>query len=199
MRILGVTGGTGTGKSVVCRILKDQGAKVIDADKISAKVQKAGTPCFAAIVETFGEEMVGEDGELNRKKLADLVFSDPAALRKLNRLVHGAVAAEIKRRVAFYQDAEETLVVLDVPVPIEEGFFDTAEQVWAVVANNDLRVERLQKRMGISEAEAERRIGAQISNREYEELADVTIENEGSVSELKNLVLYELRRFRESI
>ncbi len=198
MKILGVTGGSGTGKSVVCRMLKDQGAKVIDADKIAAKVQRSGTPCFAEIVACFGQDMVDSDGELNRKKLASVVFSDPAKLRQLNGLVHGYVSREIKRRVEFYRNAGEQLVVLDVPVPVEDGFFDTADNVWAVVANNDLRVERLMKRMGISEEEAERRIAAQLTNREYEELADVTILNESGVSDLKKLVLYELRRFQES-
>ena len=85
--------------------------------------------------------------------------------------------------------------MLDVPIPIEEGFFDTANCIWAVVANNDLRVARLVKRMGITEKEAEARISAQMTNREYEDIADVTILNEGDVFELKSLVLYELKRF----
>lgn len=85
--------------------------------------------------------------------------------------------------------------VLDVPIPVEEGFFDTADCIWAVVANDDLRIARLMKRMEIPEEEAQRRIAAQMTNREYEEIADVTILNETSVEELKKLVLFELKRF----
>jgi dephospho-CoA kinase len=85
--------------------------------------------------------------------------------------------------------------VLDVPIPIEDGFFDTADCVWAVVANDDLRTERIMSRSGISEKEAQLRIAAQLSNREYGELADVIIDNEGDREELEKLVLYELERF----
>jgi dephospho-CoA kinase len=82
-----------------------------------------------------------------------------------------------------------------VPIPIEDGFFDTADCVWAVVANDDLRTERVMARSGISEREAQLRIAAQMTNREYSELADVTIDNEGDFESLKKLVLYELERF----
>lgn len=198
MKILGVTGGSGTGKTVVCRILKEQGGKIIDADVVSKKLQQKGQPVFEAIVAHFGEGIVGEDGELDRKALGSIVFNDKAQMRVLNGLVHQYVAAEMKRRVEGYRaKGDIPFVVLDVPIPIEEGFFDTCNTVWAVVANDDIRISRLMKRMMIPEAEAVKRIGAQMSNREYSELADCVIENEGNVEDLKKLVLYELRRFLE--
>lgn len=198
MKILGVTGGSGTGKTVVCRILKEQGGIIIDADVVSKKLQQKGQPVFEAIVAHFGEGVVGEDGELDRKALGSIVFNDKAQMRALNGIVHQHVAAEMKRRVEGYRaQGDIPFVVLDVPIPIEEGFFDTCNTVWAVVANDDIRISRLMKRMMISEAEAVKRIGAQMSNREYSELADCVIENEGNVEDLKKLVLYELRRFLE--
>ncbi len=198
MKVLGVTGGSGTGKTVVCRILKEQGGKIIDADVVSKKLQQKGQPVFEAIVAHFGEGVVGEDGELDRKALGSIVFNDKAQMRVLNSLVHTHVSAEMKRRVEGYRaQGDIPFVVLDVPIPIEEGFFDTCNTVWAVVANDDLRISRLMKRMMISEAEAVKRIAAQMSNREYSELADCVIENEGNVEDLKKLVLYELRRFLE--
>ncbi|MBE7066307.1 MAG: dephospho-CoA kinase [Ruminococcaceae bacterium] len=198
MKILGVTGGSGTGKSSVCTILKEEGGKIIDADKITRKLQQKGGAAYEEIVAVFTEAVLLPDGELDRKKLGDIVFADPVALRTLNSIVHKHVTKEIKRRVAKYS-ADDTgkyrFLVLDVPIPIEEGFFDTVDYVWAVVANNDLRVARLMQRMGITEEEAEKRISAQMSNREYEELADCTIENEEDIFRLRSLVAYELKRF----
>lgn len=196
MRVLGVTGGTGCGKTVVCRILKEQGGKIIDADKITRKLQEPGEVVYDEIRDHFGEEIIQPDGAIDRKKLGAIVFSDVAQRRALNTIVHSRVSQEIKRRIAKYEEEGNVpFVVLDVPLPIEEGFFDTANCIWAVVANDDLRVARLVKRMGITEAEAEARISVQMSNREYEDIADVTILNEGDVFELKSLVLYELKRF----
>ncbi len=198
MKVLGVTGGSGTGKTVVCRILKEQGGKIIDADVVSKKLQQKGEPVYEAIVAHFGEGIVGLDGELDRKALGSIVFNDRNEMQVLNGLVHKHVAAEMKRRVEGYRmQGDIPFVVLDVPIPIEEGFFDTCNTVWAVVANDDLRISRLMKRMMITEAEAVKRIAAQMSNREYSDLADCVIENEGDVEDLKKLVLFELRRFLE--
>ena len=196
MKVLGVTGGTGTGKTVVCRILKEQGGKIIDADLITRKLQEKGQPVYQEITEYFGKDILTENGEIDRKKLGAIVFSDRGHRAALNQIVHTRVSAQIKERVEKYREQGDVpFVVLDVPIPIEEGFFDISDCVWAVVANDDIRIARLQKRMGISEEEAARRIAAQLSNREYEEIADVTILNESDTEELKKLVLFELKRF----
>ena len=196
MKVLGVTGGTGTGKTVVCRILKEQGGKIIDADLITRKLQEKGQPVYQEITEYFGKDILTETGEIDRQKLGAIVFSDRGHRAALNQIVHTRVSAQIKERVEKYREQGDVpFVVLDVPIPIEEGFFDISDCVWAVVANDDIRIARLQKRMGISEEEAARRIAAQLSNREYEEIADVTILNESDTEELKKLVLFELKRF----
>ncbi|MBQ8827537.1 MAG: dephospho-CoA kinase [Clostridia bacterium] len=197
MKILGVTGGTGTGKSTVAKILGANGAKIIDADRIAHMLQKKGPAAFDEIIEYFGEGILDTDGEINRRILGALVFNDQNALAALNEIVHRHVALEMKRLVKKYREEGVSLAVLDVPIPIENGFFDTAECVWAVVANDDLRIERIMQRSGLSEKEAASRIGSQLSNREYSELADVTIDNEGTFEELEKLVLYELRRFKD--
>ena len=195
MRVLGITGGSGTGKSMVAAILRKKGCEVIDADAISRELQRKGTQVFKDIVAYFGNRVIDQKtGELDRRLLGSIVFSDDTARLKINDIVHTAVAVEIKRRLELLETRGAKYAVLDVPVPVETGFFDVSDVVWAVCANDDLRVERLVKRSGITEEEAEMRIAAQLSNREYSELADVTIDNEGSGEELEKLVMYEFER-----
>ena len=143
----------------------------------------------------FGSEAVDrETGELDRRWLSKRVFENPEDLLVLNRIVHKAVAKEIKRRLTVLEKRDVACAVLDVPIPVENGFFDVSDCVWAVVANDDLRIERLMARNGYTEEEAERRIAAQLSNSEYSALADVVIDNEGTREELEKLVEYEFRR-----
>ena len=199
MKVLGVTGGTGTGKSTVCRLLEKDGAVIIDADRIAKKTQEKGSSAYGEIVERFGSGILDEQGEIIRSALGKIVFNDRRKMKVLNGIVHKHVSEEIKSKVREYEEKGTELVVLDVPIPVEDGFFDTADRIWAVVANDDLRIERIMKRMGISEEEAELRIRAQMSNREYEEIADAVIYNEGSFEDLKKLVEYELRRYKEGL
>ena len=195
MRVLGVTGGTGTGKSTVTEILRKKGCAVIDADKIAKSLQRKDTKVFRDRVPHFGPEAVDrETGELDRRWLSKRVFENPEDMLVLNRIVHKAVAKEIKRRLTVLEKRDVACAVLDVPIPVENGFFDVSDCVWAVVANDDLRIERLMARNGYTEEEAERRIAAQLSNSEYSALADVVIDNEGTREELEKLVEYEFRR-----
>ena len=163
LKVLGVTGGTGTGKSVVCRMLRAKGGRVIDADLVAKKTEMCGGSAYEEVVDRFGTEILDADREIDRTALGNIVFNDPAALRDLNAIVHKHVSIEIKRRVREYRESDdETIkfIVLDVPIPIEDGFFDTCDYIWAVTANDDIRVERLMRRMNISEEVAEKRIAA---------------------------------------
>ena len=200
LKVLGVTGGTGTGKTVVCRMLRDKGGKVIDADLIAKKSEMCGGSSYEEIIARFGVGILDDEREIDRKMLGDIVFGDPDALRDLNAIVHKHVSAEIKRRVKEYRESDDEsikFIVLDVPIPIEDGFFDTCDYIWAVTANDDIRVSRLMRRMNITEDAAAIRIAAQWTNREYAEIADCELVNEGSVDDLKKLVDFEYRRFRE--
>ncbi len=189
MRIIGLTGGCGTGKSTVAGLLAEKGGYIIDADKLTWELQKPGASAYEEIVKWLGSDYVQEDGTLNRRKIAELVFNDKQALRKLNTIVHTKVAEEIKSSIALIEATkEEGFIVLDVPIPVEKGFLDTVDVIWVTSANDDLRVERLMSRMKISEFEAVKRINNQMSNREYEELADVVIENEKGIEELRRKV-----------
>ncbi len=189
MRIIGVTGGCGTGKSTVSEILEKKGGHIIDADKLTKELQQPGGGAYDEIVKWLGTDFLLQDGHLNRRKIAELIFEDRDALKRLNGIVHGKVAEEMKLRIRRIEEAyNEGFIVLDVPLPIEHGFLDTADVIWAVVANDDLRVERLMARMGISENEAVARINNQMTNRQYAEIADVVIENEKGLEELEKQV-----------
>ena len=195
MRVLGITGGTGSGKSTVAAILRKKGCQVIDADAIAKELQRKDMPVFREIEAYFGNEVIDvATGELDRKKLAQIVFEDDAARLKLNSIVHGAVAEEIKRRLKILENRGTKYAVLDVPIPVENGFFDVSDVVWAVCANDDLRIERIMERSSMTAEEAEKRIASQLSNREYSELADVTIDNESDSEDLEKLVMYEFER-----
>lgn len=201
IKVIGVTGGTGSGKSTVAQILSDFGGVVVDADEVSKELMEPGEEAYIAVVDYFGKEILQENGEIDRKVLGERVFGNRVELAKLSALTHRIVGAEMERRVDALKEemiktplskGELRFIVLDVPVPVEEGFFNLANTVWAVVANNDIRIERIMERTGMSEEEAENRVYAQMSNREYMELADVTIENEDDLEELHSFVAKEL-------
>ena len=201
IKVIGVTGGTGSGKSTVAQILSDFGGVVVDADEVSKELMEQGEEAYIAVVDYFGKEILQENGEIDRKVLGERVFGNRVELAKLSALTHRIVGAEMERRVDALKEemiktplskGELRFIVLDVPVPVEEGFFNLANTVWAVVANNDIRIERIMERTGMSEEEAENRVYAQMSNREYMELADVTIENEDDLEELHSFVAKEL-------
>ncbi len=120
MLVVGLTGGIGSGKSTVSRLLADRGAVIVDADAITREVQEPGTPAFAAMVERFGPGIVAADGTLDRAAVADIVFADPDALADLNKIVHPAVGAEIARRMTELADTD-AVVVLDVPLMVESS------------------------------------------------------------------------------
>lgn len=195
MRILGVTGGSGTGKSTVCRILENKGGKIIDADLIARSLQKKGYIAYAEIVDFFGKGILNSSGELDRPKLANIVFKHEDKLRKLNSIVHKHVSSEIKRLIEAYDVLNEKFVVLDVPLPIEEGFFDSVHRVWAIIANDDIRIKRIRNRMGISEQQAIERLRCQMTNTEYADIADVVIENNVDLVTLEKIVEEELDYF----
>jgi len=195
LRILGVTGGTGTGKSEVCRILEKNGGKIIDADKLVHQLESKGQPAYNELVEHFGDIILGEDGEINRKILSEIVFTNKKELIKINHIIHKFVSAEIVKLIEKYRITNEKFVVLDVPIPVEKGFLDTVDRIWAVVANNDTRISRIKARSGLSTTEAEMRIGMQMSNREYEDIADTVIINEEDIDKLTKIVEFELEKF----
>jgi dephospho-CoA kinase len=191
-RVVGLTGGIGTGKSTVARMLAALGAVVIDADAIVHELQAPGTPLLARIAEAFGPEILRADGALDRERLGRLVFADPAARARLGALVHPAVGVEMLRRLEAAKAAGAKLVVLDIPLLLEgraaragqrgraATASDLVSEVIVVWAPESAQIERQVARDGATREHAAERVRAQLPIDEKRKLADHVIDNSGS-------------------
>ena len=193
MFIIGLTGGIGSGKSTVARILQKLGAEVIYADDIAKEITEPGMPAYRKIIEYFGEDIIGEDNRINRKKLADIVFSNSGELQRLNEMTHSIVVDVIAKLIDEYRDSGKELVVVEAIVPVEHGFLDVVDTVWVVLANESVRIDRVMERNGLTYEEAKKRIRSQMSDEMYISIADKIIYNDGSLKELEEKVRGLLR------
>lgn len=186
MRVVGLVGGIGSGKSTAAAMLGNLGALVIEADAIGHGVYRAGTPGFDAVVRAFGPAVVGDDGEVDRRKLGPIVFGDPARLAELNRIVHPLIRGEIERRIAVARgEGRVRAVVVEAAILIEAGWRDLVDEVWVVVAPRERIVDRLAAGRGIDRADAEARMRRQMSDEERRASADLVIENAGDLEDLR--------------
>lgn len=181
MVVVGLTGGIGSGKSTVARMLRDLGAVIVDADLIARQVVAPGTPGYRSIVEFFGRRVVRDDGALDRAVLAGLVFSDPDARLALERITHPAIQAEIMRQTGLHADSDR-IVVLDIPLLKERR--DPMTAIIVVDVPEDIALSRLVGQRGFSEADARARISTQMSRDERRLIADVVIDNSGDEDHL---------------
>jgi dephospho-CoA kinase len=186
MILVGLTGGIGSGKSTVSSMLAVRGAEIIDADAVTRDVQQPGSPVVTALAERFGAGVVDESGALRRAELAEIVFTEPEALRDLNAIVHPAVGAEIKRRVDELVSTDR-IVVLDIPLLTENPRSDLQGKI-VVDVPVDLQVERLVRYRGFAEADARARIARQSSREDRLKDADFVIENSGAIEDLEEQV-----------
>jgi dephospho-CoA kinase len=180
--LVGLTGGIGAGKSTVSAELAARGAVIVDADAITREVQKPGLPVLQAIATRFGPAVIQADGALDRGGLAAIVFTDPDALKDLNRIVHPAVRDEIERRLDAERDSDH-IVILDVPLLVESGRDDLAAII-VVDTPEEVAVRRLVEHRGFNEADAWARIGNQASRADRLAKADRVVDNSGDVQSL---------------
>ena len=168
-------------------ILAERGAVVVDADRLAREVVAVGTDGYRAVVDRFGPDVVAGDGSLDRKALAGVVFADPEARADLNGIVHPLVRAAIAGRVAELAGTD-AVVVLEIPLLVESGRSYGASKVVVVDCPEEVAVRRLVEGRGMDEADAWRRIAAQVSRADRLEAADVVIDNSGSVADLRRQV-----------
>jgi dephospho-CoA kinase len=204
--IIGLTGNIATGKSVVAKMLERLGAKAIDADALAHEVMEKGTPVWQTVVQEFGPSTVSEatsghgqdildaEGNINRKKLGSIVFADEAALRRLEALVHPAVIA---RTEALITSSREPVVVVEAIKLIEAGMDETCDALWVVTCSKEQQLARLVEQRGLTEEEARQRIEAQPPQEVKLALADVVIDNSGSLDETWRQVKREWKRISD--
>lgn len=186
--VLGVTGGIGSGKSTVSRLLEELGAVIIDADIISKQIVSPGEKALLELTEEFGKDILDDCGELKRKILADEVFNDKEKLQRLNAILHKYVAQRIKENVNEQLLKKTKVIVIDAPIPIKVGFLDLCDQVWTVSASMELRIERVMKRSRMTIDQAISRINSQIPDEEYIKIANTVIYNNQDIFHLKEEV-----------
>jgi dephospho-CoA kinase len=187
MLLVGLTGGIGSGKSTVARLLEARGARIVDADQVARDVVEPGRPAFAQLVERFGDGILGPDGRLDRPKLAAVAFATEEGTAALNAITHPAVGEEFLRRMTAAPD--DGIVVCDVPLLVES---ETAasrgyEFVIVVEAPRELRLERLEGR-GVTRADAEARMAKQATDEQRRAVATWVVDNSGDLAHLEGQV-----------
>lgn len=185
MHVIGLTGGIASGKSTVTRFFKDRDIPVIDADVLGHRTYDPGTDTFAAVVKAFGDDLVAPDGTIDRRVLGGKVFGKPDELKRLTDIVWPGIRKLASEALSEFEAAGNSLVVLEAAVMFEAGWEDLVNDVWVVVVEPDLAVQRLATRNGLDEAAARARIDSQLSNAERIARADVVITNNGTLEELE--------------
>jgi len=177
VRLVGLTGGIATGKTTFAAALRAQGLPVVDADELARRVVAPGAPALAAIAEAFGPAVLGPDGALDRKALGRLVFADAGARRRLEAITHPAIRRAMEAETARLAAAGHDLVVYDSPLLYEAGLEGAVSLVVVVYAPREAQLARLQARDGLSRAEAEARLAAQLPIEEKAGRADAVVDN----------------------
>ncbi|SHH85922.1 dephospho-CoA kinase [Caloranaerobacter azorensis DSM 13643] len=198
-KIIGLTGGIATGKSTVTRLLREFGYVVIDADKIAKEVVDVGKRAYLDIVKEFGEDILDENNEIDRKRLGEIIFKDEKKRKKLNQIVHPIVIQEMIDKIEQFSD-DKDVIFLDIPLLIEEKNMLEKQglkfdEIWLVYADEEKQLSRLIKRDKLDMKSALNRIRAQMPMTEKLKVADVIIDNNRGINELKNQIMRLLNRY----
>ena len=187
MIILGLTGSIGCGKSSLSNILKDNNIDIIDADIISRKIFE-DQKLLSLVFEHFGDSIKNIDGTLNRKALGNIVFNDDNKLIDLNNLTHPKIKEKILHEVEKYRLSNKDIVVIDAALLIEGGYLEIVDKVLVITCNEDIQIDRIQKRDNCSKEEALSRVASQISQEEKVKCADYVLDNSNTLEDLKQKI-----------
>ncbi|MGD0115233.1 MAG: dephospho-CoA kinase [Dehalococcoidia bacterium] len=187
MITIGLTGGIGSGKSTVARMLFDKGAAFVNADLVGHRSYRRGSATYDRLVETFGPEIVGANGEIDRQALGQRVFANPEDRERLNDIVWPAMAEIMARDLEALRSKNERVAVLEAAVLIEASWQWLVDEIWVVVASPVVAAQRLEAK-GIAREQTEARIRTQLSNEERCRQSDVIVENDGTLAELEERV-----------
>ena len=184
MIVIGLTGGIGSGKSEVSRMLKEFGAEIIDADRVGHEAYLPNTETYDKVVAEFGDDILQTDGAIDRKKLGARIFAEPEARERLNAIVHPRMYAMVEERIQRLREQSATAVVLDAAILIEAGWDSLVDEVWVVAAPEEMVVQRIGQRNGLPAEQVRQRIRAQIASEERARHAAVVIDNNQGLDEL---------------
>ncbi len=194
MKVVGLTGGIASGKSTVAKYLRKQGVTVFDADAVAREALSQGTDAWQQVVELFGSDILEDNGSIDRKKLAAIVFEDKSKLRQLEQVLHGYVWQQVENFVENSQIQGQSWVVLDVPLLIECNWHTRVDEVWVVSLEPEEQVRRALARDDIQEQDVRARIKAQLPLQEKEKYADIILNNRGTQEALLAQVERQLER-----
>jgi dephospho-CoA kinase len=188
MKVIGLTGGIGSGKSTVSQFLAELGAVILDADEIGHEAFKPDTEIWRQVVAAFGRQILTPDGNIDRKKLGNIVFSNPESLSRLNQIMHPRMYALVKAQLEEYRRQGVGVVVLEAPLLLEAGWTSLVDEVWVTIAPEATVLKRLEERTGLSQAESLTRLRSQLPSEERVRQADVVINTDCDLDELKSKV-----------
>lgn len=188
MIVIGLTGGIASGKSTVAKMLSELGAVVIDADKVGHEAFRPHTEAWRKVVAAFGKDILGENDEIDRSKLAQLVFNDPKALKRLNRTMHPLMHSIVEKRIEALRRQGIEVVVLEATLLIEAKWTDLVDQVWVTITPGDTVINRLVSQKGFTGEQAKARINSQTPISQRAKHADVVIKNDSDMDMLKKKV-----------
>ena len=188
MRVIGLTGGIGTGKTQVSKLLEDLGAEIIDADLLVHEAYRSHSEAWKAVVEAFGEDVLAPSGEVDRKRLGEIVFRDPQALRRLNAITHPRIKRMVEERIGRLREDGRDVVVVEAALLLEANWRPMFSELWVTTASEDQVFRRLHGRNGLDEEAIRARIGSQMPQAERVKQADVVIDTSGSIAELTDRV-----------
>ncbi|MFC2056087.1 dephospho-CoA kinase [Chloroflexota bacterium] len=184
-KVIGLTGGIGSGKSTVSQCLAELGAVIINADKVGHEAFKPNTEAWREITAAFGRQILTPSGEIDRKKLGEMVFSDPKSLLQLNKIMHPRMIDMIEAQIEEYQQQGIDVVVLEAAVLVEANWTSYVDEVWVTVAHESAVLKRLKEQRGLEEEQTLARIHSQLSADERMKHADVIINNDGGLNEVQ--------------
>lgn len=187
VRIIGITGGIASGKSIVTEFLRQQGYQVIDADQVVHELQEPGGRLYQALLSAFGSAILREDGRLDRPKLGAMIFGNPQLLEQSSQIQNQIIREELAGRRDLLEEMED-IFFMDLPLLFELQYEDWFDQIWLVDVTEETQLSRLMTRNGLSQEEAEKRIAAQLSLQEKRKRADVLIDNNGSLEETRQQI-----------
>ena len=189
MKVIGLCGGSGSGKGAVSSIFAEIGIPSIDTDAVYREMTLSDSPCMRELRAEFGREIINSLGGLDRARLASIVFNDPSRLRTLNKIAHSFILDETRRRLAKYSDEGLPAAIVDAPVLFESGFDKECDEIICVLADRDVRTTRIMSRDGITRDAAEKRIASQMPDETLISKCDHVIYNNSDIESLREQIL----------